>query len=98
MKGFEYTISSGKTTLYITNKCLTGFVSFVVADKKPTLLDVKERNIEMRWDVTEADFKELAKRLNARAEQMTPTKGKWAAQVYEGKEDEPQGQNDTESV
>lgn len=96
IKGFEYRISFGHDALYISNKCLTGFVSFVVADNQPSLLDVKERNIEYRWDITEADFCELVKRLNKEAAKMTPTQGKWKAQVYEAKgaEDEPQGQAD----
>lgn len=100
MKGFEYTISFGRETLYISNKCHTGFVSFVVAEKKPSLLDVKERNIEQRWDVTEADFCELVKRLSKEADKMTPTAGKWKAQICEvkGADDEPQGQTDSESI
>lgn len=100
IKGFEFWISYGRDTLYISNKCQTGYVSFVVADKQPSLLDVKERNIECRWDITESDFCELVKRLNKEAAKMTPTAGKWKAQVYEAKgaEDEPQGQTDSESI
>lgn len=87
MNGFEYTISVGKTTLYISNKPRTGFVSFIVADKQPSLLDVKERNISERFDVTEEDFKQLIDRLKNRADQMHPAtkREQHTAQVYEAK-------------
>ena len=100
VKGFEYRISFGHDALYISNKCLTGFVSFVVADKQPSLLDVKERNIEQRFDISEEDFKKLAERLSKEADKMQITANKWSAQVYEAKgaEDEPQGQADSESI
>ena len=70
MKGFEYTISQGHDTLYISNRPRSGFVSFIVADKKPSLLDVKEKNVEIRFDVTEADFIELVKRMSKKTSDM----------------------------
>lgn len=85
MNGFEYTISTGHTTLYISNKPRSGFVSFIVADKQPSLLDVKERNVEARFDVTESDFKELLKRLNVKAKDMQTVDARevHTAQVHE---------------
>lgn len=70
MKGFEFTISFGHETLYISNRPRTGFVSFIVADKQPSLLDVKERNVTSRFDVTDADFIKLIKRLAEKASTM----------------------------
>jgi len=70
MKGFEYTISFGHETLYISNRPRTGFVSFIVADKQPSLLDVKERNVSARFDITDADFIKLIKRLSDKASTM----------------------------
>lgn len=70
MKGFEFTISQGMQTLYISNRPKSGFVSFIVAGKQPSLLDVKEKNIEERWDVTEGDFVELITRMYKKASEM----------------------------
>lgn len=70
MKGFEFTISQGHDTLYISNRPRSGFVSFIIADKQPSLLDVKEKNVEFRFDVTNTDYIELVKRMGKKATEM----------------------------
>lgn len=87
MKGFEFTISQGMQTLYISNRPKSGFVSFIVASRQPSLLDVKERNIEERWDVTEEDFKLLIERMYKKSLEIEdPYQQRRSAQVKEVEE------------
>lgn len=102
MNGFEYMIYTGHKALYISNKPRSGFVSFIVADKKPSLLDVKERNVEARFDVSESDFLKLLDRLARKAEYMTreDTREPHTAQVFEPevKKSEPKRKSSKKSV